>query len=151
MNILMTYNKTTIAFNDSNLINLTHMWKAVDGTASQKPAQWLNQREDGKNFLKSLQKKLDVRKTYLVKTIRGGRGGGGGTYAHWQVALAYAKYLSPEFHIKCNEIIRQHFEYEAHPEKALSDYQEKCIEKWRAEGKSEVPECITEKEIQWSF
>lgn len=23
------------------------------------------------------------------------RGKGGGTYAHWQIALAYAKYLSP--------------------------------------------------------
>jgi len=29
----------------------------------------------------------------LVKTTRGK---GGGTWAHWQIALAYAKYLSPE-------------------------------------------------------
>lgn len=24
---------------------------------------------------------------------------GSGTWAHWQIALAYAKYLSPEFHL----------------------------------------------------
>lgn len=31
------------------------------------------------------------------------RGRNGGTWGHWQVAVAYAKYLSPEFHIQWNE------------------------------------------------
>lgn len=38
------------------------------------------------------------------------RGKGGGTYAHWQLGLAYAKYLSPEFHICCNTVVRERME-----------------------------------------
>jgi hypothetical protein len=30
--------------------------------------------------------------------------------AHWQIALAYAKYQSPEFHMWCNEVVRAHME-----------------------------------------
>jgi hypothetical protein len=33
-----------------------------------------------------------------------------GTFAHWQIALAYAKYLSPKFHMACNDVIRAHME-----------------------------------------
>lgn len=33
-----------------------------------------------------------------------GRGRGGGTFAHWQIALAYAKYLSPRLHMQVNEV-----------------------------------------------
>lgn len=39
-----------------------------------------------------------------IETTRGGRAPG--TWAHWQIALAYAKYLSPEFHIWCNTVVR---------------------------------------------
>jgi hypothetical protein len=34
----------------------------------------------------------------------------GATWAHWQIGLAYAKYLSPEFHAWCNEVVRAHME-----------------------------------------
>ena len=30
--------------------------------------------------------------------------------AHWQIALAYAKYLSPEFHMWCNTVVRERME-----------------------------------------
>jgi hypothetical protein len=120
-------------------INLTDMWKAQDGKTSQKPKHWLGQ-NDTINFLKSLAKKVEVAPSDLVKTRRGGKGGGGGTFAHWQIALAYAKYLSPEFHIWCNEVVKLHIEYDANPEKGMSDYKQKCIDKWVEEGKS--PEWI---------
>ena len=42
--------------------------------------------------------------------IRGTRGRSGATFAHWQIALAYAKYLSPEFHMWCNEVVREKME-----------------------------------------
>jgi hypothetical protein len=32
------------------------------------------------------------------------------TWAHWQIAMAYAKYLLPEFHAWCNEVVRAHME-----------------------------------------
>ena len=34
------------------------------------------------------------------------RGNGGSTWAHWQLALAYARYLSPAFHAWCNAVVR---------------------------------------------
>ncbi len=91
---------------------------AVDGRMSQAPAQW-KRLPDTKKFLESLKKKLDVGKSYLIKSVRG-RGKAQGTYAHWQIALAYAKYLSPEFHIWANEKIKQAIEFELDPEKGVT-------------------------------
>ena len=34
------------------------------------------------------------------------RGRLGGTWAHWQLALAYARYLSPASHLWCNTVVR---------------------------------------------
>ncbi|SCX75953.1 KilA-N domain-containing protein [Desulfoluna spongiiphila] len=130
--ILGTYNDTQIVFTDDNLINLTQMHKAVDGRMSQAPAQWLRHK-DTKNFLKSLCNKLDVCEEHIITSIKG-RGKAQGTYAHWQIALAYAKYLSPEFHIQCNEWIKERFEFEADPEKAVDHYYDKLEAKYRSRG-----------------
>jgi hypothetical protein len=35
---------------------------------------------------------------YHFDVLETKRGYGGGTFAYWQIALAYAKYLSPEFY-----------------------------------------------------
>ena len=43
----------------------------------------------------------------------------GSTYAHWQIALAYAKYLDPELHIWCNEVVVDRFELMADPDREL--------------------------------
>ncbi|MBL6459545.1 KilA-N domain-containing protein, partial [Belnapia sp. T6] len=34
------------------------------------------------------------------------RGRHGGTWAHWQLALSYARYLSPAFRLWCNAVVR---------------------------------------------
>ncbi|RYI82696.1 MAG: KilA-N domain-containing protein, partial [Acetobacteraceae bacterium] len=39
----------------------------------------------------------------FVATTRGRRGG---AWAHWQLALSYARYLSPAFHLWCNAVVR---------------------------------------------
>jgi hypothetical protein len=80
------------------------MWKAwqVNETdagkiLAKKPHFWL--REDSTvQFIETLNKKLNRPSEGLLKTSAGRYGG---TYAHWQTALGYAKYLSPEFHIWC--------------------------------------------------
>ena len=33
------------------------------------------------------------------------RGKGGAALAHWQVGMAYAKYLNHDFHMWCNEVV----------------------------------------------
>lgn len=101
-------NKNIIIFNeieikwdkDSNLFNLTNMWKASGGHKSQQPFAWLRQ-DESRKFLKEVDKKF---KTASQAVLESRKGRYGGTYAHWQIALAYAKYLSPEFHMYVNEI-----------------------------------------------
>ena len=129
--ILGNYNDIEIAFTDDNLINLTQMHRAADGRHSQRPTIWLSHK-DTKAFIKSLCKKLNVNQDDIKKSTRGKTNGG--TWGHWQITLAYAKYLSPEFHIQCNEWIKERFEFEADPEKAVDHYYDKLEAKYRSMG-----------------
>ncbi|MDR6447446.1 hypothetical protein J2794_003562 [Paraburkholderia terricola] len=63
------------------------------------PRRWKD--EAGKDFISVVAGTLNVRSSDIMKSTRGK---GGGTYAHWQIALAYAKYLSPELHMQVNEV-----------------------------------------------
>lgn len=55
----------------------------------------------GWDFIATVAGTLNVDAAHILKATRGK---GGGTYAHWQIALAYAKYLSPELHMQVNEV-----------------------------------------------
>ncbi len=55
---------------------------------------------EGLQFVEYLAENLKVSATHIYKTTRGKSGG---TFAHWQIALAYAKYLSHELHMRVNE------------------------------------------------
>lgn len=55
---------------------------------------------EGLQFVEYLAENLKVSATHVYKTTRGKHGG---TFAHWQIALAYAKYLSHELHMRVNE------------------------------------------------
>lgn len=50
---------------------------------------------EGLQFVEYLAENLKVSATHIYKTKRGK---GGGSFAHWKIALAYAKYLSHELH-----------------------------------------------------
>lgn len=90
------------------MLSLTDMWKAAGSDDSKRPAEWL--RHDAtKAFVECVVGSLEVGRTH-IQTKRGGRGQGGETLAHWQIALAYAKYLSPEFHMWCNQVVRERME-----------------------------------------
>jgi hypothetical protein len=52
----------------------------------------------------------------FVAALRGRRGG---TWAHWQLALPYARYLSPGFHLWCNTVVRAAMARHAGPPAAL--------------------------------
>jgi hypothetical protein len=71
--------------------------KLADGKRT--PGDW--SREAGAQFIEFVAENLNTRKTGIYKTTRGK---GGGTFAHWQIALAYAKYLSPKLHMQVNEV-----------------------------------------------
>jgi hypothetical protein len=81
-------------------------------------------------FIFALEKKLNVHLTDILKTARGR---GGGTWGHWQIALAYAKYLDPDLHIQVNEWARRYVEEEIDPEKGV----DRSIKNWKRQGKSD--------------
>lgn len=94
------------------MVSLTGLWKAAGSQPNRDPAQWLRS-ADAERFIAVLAEieMVDMGNSHngLIKTTKGGKGGGV-TWAHWQIALAYAKYLSSEFHVHCNTVIRAHME-----------------------------------------
>lgn len=85
-------------------LSLTDMWKAAGAPANQDPAQW-SRSAAAEAFIEAVSVNMGISHNKLVET-KAGRSGG--TWAHWQVAFAYAKYLSPDFHMWCNEVVRAH-------------------------------------------
>ena len=101
-----------LAFNGNQItiraerISLTDMWRAAGSPENREPFNWA--RFEGRRFIEAAQEFLNLSETQVLISKPGRRGGG--TWAHWQVALTYAKYLSPEFHIWCNTVIRDRME-----------------------------------------
>ena len=99
---IVPYNGHDIHVDDRQFVSLTDMWRAADSPGNKDPRQWRRLPEsDG--FIGHIAAALNVGKSHV---IRADRGRGGGTWAHWQVALAYAKYLSHAFHAHVNEVFR---------------------------------------------
>jgi len=63
------------------------LWKASGSKENRNPKFWLRQ-ENTVDFIKTVATSKKVTKNHLLQTQRGRTGG---TYAHWQIALAYAK------------------------------------------------------------
>lgn len=92
----------------SEMLSLTDMWKAAGSIESKRPSNWA--RKEGTEFIAHASIILNVPGGH-IQTTRGGSGESrGGTFAHWQIGLAYAKYLSPEFHMWCNTVVRERME-----------------------------------------
>ncbi|MDR0771292.1 MAG: KilA-N domain-containing protein [Burkholderiales bacterium] len=94
---------TQIHTNPEGLVSLNDIFAAaqVAGFAGGKrdPRRWRLQ--DGAQFIEFAVATLNVP---LRDIYRATKGKGGGTFAHWQIALAYAKYLSPALHMQVNEV-----------------------------------------------
>lgn len=84
-------------------LSLTDMWKAAGSDPAQSPAKWRSL-PGTKAFVEHVSLTIGKSDSDLFVTVNGGRQPG--TKAHWQVGLAYAKYLSPEFHMWCNSVVR---------------------------------------------
>ena len=92
---IVPYNGHDIPVDDRPFVNLTEMWRAADSPGNKDPGQWRRLPEsDG--FIGHIAAALNVGKSQV---IRADRGRGGGTWAHRQVALAYAQYLSHASHV----------------------------------------------------
>ena len=111
------YNSKTINSRD-DMLSLTDMWKAAGSDPSRNPAEWLRS-ADATRLIDFLRDILNMGKSHiapnagksgneLFKSQRGGKNPG--TWAHWHIGLAYARYLSPEFHVWCNTVVRERME-----------------------------------------
>lgn len=96
----LVYNGTAIK-DRGEMLSLTDMWSATDQDPSKRPYEW--SRKEGSIFIEAVSLSHNTPVGRIYKTQRGK---GGSTFAHWQIALAYAKYLSPEFHMWCNSVVR---------------------------------------------
>lgn len=88
-------------------VSLTDMWKSAGADPSRAPGEWLRS-ADASKFVGYLSDFLNLGNSQDLVSIERGRLGS--TFAHWQIGLAYAKYLSPAFHVWCNTVIRAHME-----------------------------------------
>jgi hypothetical protein len=101
----------TLSFNGSvirdrnEFLCLTDMWKAAGSPQHKEPYNWA--RFEGAPFVAFVAETQNLCATQVFETQRGRTGG---TWAHWQVALAYAKHLNHDFHMWCNEVVRAHME-----------------------------------------
>ncbi|MGK7871647.1 KilA-N domain-containing protein [Falsiroseomonas sp. E2-1-a20] len=116
---------TTLSYQGSRIrlrgamLNLTDMWQAADRPPNRRPSDWLALEETGRFRTHAGTHASDATDLFapnaglagichldsdgLVATVRGNQGG---TWAHWQLALTYARYLSPPFHLWCNTVLR---------------------------------------------
>ena len=97
--------KISFANGKNVMVNATEMAKSFD----KRPAKWL-ELPSTKEFLAAL---TAIRKsdTALIQTNSGGINGGGGTWMHEDVALEFARWLSPAFAIWCNDRIKELLKY----------------------------------------
>lgn len=101
MNQMVQFDNFEVASQDG-LVSLTGIFDRATGLGiadgKQSPYEW--SRRDGQQFIDFVSENLNTAKCRIYKSKRGK---GGGTFAHWQIAMAYAKYLSHELHMQVNE------------------------------------------------
>lgn len=88
---------------DDDMWCITDMWRASGAPKEKRPNDFLS--GPGKQFAEFLSDSLDTG-IHGIKKTRKIPGGGGETWAQWQLALAYAKWVDHAFHARVNEVYR---------------------------------------------
>ena len=131
---MLKINGMKVSRNAEGLHSLTDMWRAAGGFDHQSPSKWKDLSHSRK-FIDHIALRLNILKKDIIK---GKRGKNQQTFAHWQIALAYAKYLSPEIHAYVNEAFREWYEEQADPglkiERGVQNYLKRgATPEWVAE------------------
>ena len=109
--IAFHYQGHEVRYDENKFIDVTEMWRSVESPENKKFKDW--KRKDGASFISDLSKDRKVPVGHLYKFTPGKHGG---SWAHWQIAIAYAKYLSNDFHRFVNEAFREWAEENANPD-----------------------------------
>lgn len=84
------------------MVNATEMAKPF----GKQPIHWLNN-SSTREFLSELTKLRNLSSADLVRVIKGGNPNAQGTWMHEDVAIEFARWLSPAFAIWCNDRIKE--------------------------------------------
>ncbi|KQO70642.1 KilA-N domain-containing protein [Methylobacterium sp. Leaf88] len=102
----LTYGGQVIHDQDA-MVSLTDMWRAAGSPRQKTPANW-RALPGSRSFVEHVGAVVGLSDDALFVSRTGGHGQG--TWAHWHLALAYAKYLSHEFHLWANHVVRERME-----------------------------------------
>lgn len=89
------------------MVSLTGLWKAAGSDPSKQPAKW-RELPSSKDFVAHVADVVLRKSDDEIFDVARGRNAQ--TFAHWHIAMAYARYLDPAFAVRCNEIVRAHME-----------------------------------------
>ena len=93
----------TFQIGEATMVNATEMAKPF----GKRPVDWLNNQYT-KGFLIDLAEVRNLTSADLVRVIKGGNDKNAqGTWMHEDVALEFARWLSPQFAIWCNDRIKE--------------------------------------------
>ncbi len=103
-NQIFQYEGSPITFSNggSVMVNATEMAKPF----GKLPAGWLRNQQT-QEFIKELSNMRNCIYAELVQVNSGSSENGGGTWLHEDVALEFARWLSPKFAIWCNDRIKE--------------------------------------------
>jgi hypothetical protein len=113
--VKMDFNGISVAFEGKERVNLTDLWRAAGSPENKRPNDWLLT-EQAKDLLSELNSQADAAKNGIVKTVRGGKTGGGVTWASQVIAVSYAGYLSPKLQIWVNRVFLERLQEEKNPD-----------------------------------
>lgn len=108
-NKVFDYNGSPVTFQigQATMVNATEMAKPF----GKRPVDWLNNQYT-KGFLIDLAEVRNLTSADLVRVIKGGNDKNAqGTWFHEDVALEFARWLSPQFAIWCNDRIKELMKY----------------------------------------
>jgi len=114
---------------EGKLMSLNTIYAAAGSPAGKEPWRWLDT-EGSKQFIDSVCEILNLAKTVVLKVKRGRRGGG--TWAHWKIAVRYAAYLAPALDSAILDVFQERVQEEIDPGKAI----DRGIDGYKRQGKS---------------
>lgn len=132
--------------NADGMVSLTDIWNANGGESRNRPKAWL-ETQQAQDFVAEVVKGQD---SALFLKVAKGRNGG--TFAHWQIALAYSQFLSPELHVAVNTVFKGFMEADASVATSVLERtkDQQAVERiaLKAIDKTEDPEALRRQEMR---
>ena len=114
------------------LYSLTDLWKKAGEVKDKAPSQW-TRNKTSREFIDYISKSAKMHSP--IKTIY--NDGRNEVFAHWQIVLAYAKFISHEFHAEVNQVFKERQEENQNPELGINRSHERAINNYKKQGKDD--------------